>query len=168
MKNDSDNPASDRGFDPLDRLLRSARWPDNASDPLDKLLCMAKWPEPTADSFHWRQQMAQWQSRNLAESIDARPHVKSVPNSRRKNWRTAWAVAGSVAAAVLFTMMTLWIMRPAGDKPSADVPTNVARSRAPDAPVSADARETVSETNGTVGSVTRSLSKGKDSRARSN
>jgi len=36
-----------RNSDPLDELLRMARWPGEEEDDLDELLKMAKWPEPT-------------------------------------------------------------------------------------------------------------------------
>ncbi len=48
MQSDPDSPEVGPPVDPLDQLLRSAQWPDDASDPLDGLLRMAQWPGPAA------------------------------------------------------------------------------------------------------------------------
>jgi len=149
MKNDSDNRPSGRDLDPLDKLLRLARWPDEASDPLDKLLRMAQWPEPAADSLPpWRQQLARCRSRCAAELIDARPHLEPSLALRRKKRRKAWIIVGSGVVAAFFLAMALWSLRLPGDKSPAGVPTKVAHDLAPKAPqpdettVSRDTRPT--------------------------
>ncbi len=137
MKSDSNKRAADGDVDPLDELLRSAQWPDDASDPLDQLLRMAQWPEPAVDSLpHWRQQMAGWRSRPAADPVSARPKREASPARQRQRRRMAWALVGSASVAAFFMAMTLWISGLPGDKSSASLPTKVARDLAPKAPPS--------------------------------
>ena len=135
MKSDSNKRAADGDVDPLDELLRSAQWPDDASDPLDQLLRMAQWPEPAVDSLpHWRQQMAGWRSRPAADPVSARPKREASPARQRQRRRMAWALVGSASVAAFFMAMTLWISGLPGDKSSASLPTKVARDLARESP----------------------------------
>jgi len=138
MKNDSDSPASDRGVDPLDKLLRMARWPNDGSDPLDKLLHMAQWPDlPEGSLPHWRQQMARWQSRRATERVCEKPQIDPAlarrKEGQREKRRKAWAIASGVVVAAFLLATGLWSKRFSNDKTTADVPTQVVQNRTPEA-----------------------------------
>jgi hypothetical protein len=97
MRNEPEITAMGPPHDPLDALLRSAQWPDEASDPLDRLLRSAEWPEPVGDV---------WQEARRRD--------------RRKKRRRIFAAVGA-AAAVLLAAVAIRSARDAGDKSSANV-----------------------------------------------
>ncbi len=110
MQNETDRPASSPTADPLDRLLRSAAWPDEDTDPLDRLLRMAEWPGPPP-SPRWH-------------------------GSKKRKW--GWVAGGLAAAAGLFLALAIWSVLGSGRRSSADVATTIGLHAMPRHAVSGD------------------------------
>ncbi len=91
MKNEPDNMPRNAADDSLDELLRSAKWPDDASDPLNRLLLMAEWPELVGNPL---------------------PDVRRIV--RRKTRKKILAAVGA-AAAVVFAAVAFRVAWHAGD-----------------------------------------------------
>ena len=100
MTNDPELRGADRGNDPLDELLRLARWPETSTDRLDELLRLARWPEPAADPLERCLDKAQWPMPQADQLARGRRQWQRAGLAGKRRQRIL-ALAGIVVAASL-------------------------------------------------------------------